>query len=198
MAEATRAAPDWERVEVDYRAGVLSLREMATIHGVSHVAIKKRADKAGWVRDLGAKIKAKADELVNKALVTAAVNSKALATERQIIEANAERIAQVRGEHRADIGRSRTLCMALLAELESQTGNMPGLVELGEMLRQPNETGADKLNDIYRAVISLPERSKTMKALAESLRGLVGMEREAYGIDEKKPTEAPGEITITF
>ncbi len=51
---------------------------------------------------------------------------------------------------------------------------------------------------VERAVISLPERSKTMKALTESLKNLVGMEREAYGLDEKKPEQAPGEITITF
>ncbi len=198
MLEAARHPVDWERIEVDYRAGVLSLREIAASNGITHGAINKRAKRDGWCRDLAAKIKAKADELVSKQAVSSAVSSAKAVSDRQIIEANAERVAQVRGEHRADIGRSRTLCMALLVELESQTGNMPGLTELGEMLRQPSETGADKLNDIYRAVISLPERSKTMKALAESLRGLVGMEREAYGIDEKKPTEAPGEITITF
>jgi hypothetical protein len=88
--------------------------------------------------------------------------------------------------------------MTLLGELQAQTGNLPGLVELGEILRQPNDNGADRLNDIYRAVISLPERSKTMKALSESLKNLVGMEREAYGLDDKKPEQPPGEITITF
>ncbi|MGX9080421.1 hypothetical protein ACWTQY_31690, partial [Klebsiella pneumoniae] len=45
-------APDWERIELDYRAGVKSLREIADGSGVSHVTISKRAKKEGWVRDL--------------------------------------------------------------------------------------------------------------------------------------------------
>ena len=177
-----RVTPDWEAVELDYRAGIRSLREMGAAHGVSHVAISKRAKAHEWERDLSAKIKAKADSLVNRAMVTTSVNTGSTVTERAIIEANAERIAQVRGEHRSDIGRARTLTVAMLIELESQTGNLPALVGLGEMLRSPNEAGADKLNDLYRAVISLPERTKTVKALAEALKHLVGLEREAYDI----------------
>lgn len=57
-----KAAPDWERIEADYRAGLLSVREIAASNGVSHVAIGKRAKRDGWERDLQAKIKAKADD----------------------------------------------------------------------------------------------------------------------------------------
>ena len=150
-----RVTPDWEAVELDYRAGIRSLREMGAAHGVSHVAISKRAKARDWERDLSAKIKAKADSLVNRAMATTSVNTGSTVTERAIIEANAERIAQVRGEHRSDIGRARALTVAMLVELESQTGDLPALVELGVMLRSPNEAGADKLNDLYQAVISL-------------------------------------------
>ena len=177
-----RPAPDWERIELDFRAGILSLREMSGAHGISHVSIAKRAKRDGWDRNLSAKIHAKADALVNRAMVNSAANSGRLVTEREVVDGGAERIAQVRGSHRADIGRARALTMALLVELECQTGNLPGLVALGEILRSPNEFGADKLNDIYQAVLSLPERTKTVKALSEALKNLVGMEREAYNI----------------
>ena len=192
-AEPKKASPDWEAIELDYRAGILSLREMGAAHRVSHVAISKRAAARAWERDLSAKIKAKADSLVNRAMVTSSVNAGTLVTERAIIEANAERIAQVRGEHRSDIGRARTLTVAMLIELEAQTGNLPALVELGEILRSPNEAGSDKLNDLYRAVISLPERTKTVKALSEALKHLVGLEREAYNIsgDDRPATYVP-------
>jgi hypothetical protein len=43
---------DWEAVEKDYRIGAKTLREMADIYGISHVAIKQRADKFEWSRDL--------------------------------------------------------------------------------------------------------------------------------------------------
>lgn len=185
--KATRQAVDWQAVERDYRAGILSLREMSAAHGVSHVAIKKHAEKTGWSRDLSAKIKAKADELVNRAAVNKEVNAAGAVSEREVIESNALQIARVRGTQRSDITRGRSLCMRLLVELESQTGNLPELQALGEMLRAPDDTGADKLNDIYRAVISLPERTKTMKALADSLKTLIGLEREAYNIDATTP-----------
>lgn len=41
---------DWERIELDYRAGILTLREMASAHGISNVSIHKRAKRDGWVR----------------------------------------------------------------------------------------------------------------------------------------------------
>ena len=58
------------------------------------------------------------------------------------------------------------------------------LDDLGEFLRAPDANGMDKLNDLYQKVISLPERSKTMKVLAESLQKLVDMERQAFGMDK--------------
>lgn len=174
---------DWQAVERDYRAGVMSLREMAAAHGVSHVAIKKRADKEGWTRDLQAKIQAKADELVNRALVNTELTTAALLSERQIIDAGAQRIAQVRSEHRQDIGRSRTLSMSLLEELEAQTAQVPELAQLGALMHSPDEKGIDKLNELYHKIISLPSRTKTMKDLSDTLKTLISLEREAYSID---------------
>lgn len=181
--KAARPAVDWERIEADYRAGVLSLREIGSQHGVTEGAIRKRAKRDDWVRDLAAKVQAKADDLVRKAEVRKTVRAESAMTERVLIEANAQVIAEVRSAHRVDIARARRLCITLLAELEEQTANVPGLEGLGELLRSENDKGVDKLNDVYRAVISLPERTKTMKALADSIKVLVGLEREAYGLE---------------
>lgn len=62
----TKRQIDWEKIELDYRAGIKTLRQIADEHGISHVAINKRAKRDGWVRDLSAKIDKKADELVRK------------------------------------------------------------------------------------------------------------------------------------
>ncbi|BDA89391.1 hypothetical protein E3AUHO_20770 [Klebsiella pneumoniae subsp. pneumoniae] len=69
--------PDWEGIETAYRAGVMSLREIASQHSISHVSINKRAKKEGGEKDLSAKVKAKADALVNNREVSRQVNSKA-------------------------------------------------------------------------------------------------------------------------
>ena len=192
-----RAAVDWDAVERDYRAGLLSLREMAAAHGVSHVSIKKHADKAGWTRDLTEKIKARAEELVNKTEANKVVNSSAPLVERAIIEANAERIAQVRGEHRADIARMRALVLRLLAECEAESADPALFAELGDMLRAPDDSGADRLNDAYRKAISLPQRIKGVKELADAMKVLIGLEREAYGLSTaEEDGSGKGAVTV--
>lgn len=183
-----KAQTDWERIELDYRAGVLSVREIAAASGVSHTAIQKRAKAQGWERDLAGKIRAKAEALVAKAEVANRVATETSATEREVIEANAARIAQIRGEHRADIRRGRNLVLNLLAELEAQTGAIADFEALAEMLRAPDDSGVDKLNDLYRKVISLPSRVDTAKKLSEALKNLIGLEREAYSI-ASEPTK---------
>lgn len=185
------ASPDWERIEAEYRAGVLSLREIAALHpGTNHVAITRRAKKEGWSRDLAGRIQARADELVTRRAVTPAETASRAVTEREIVEANAERIAQVRGEHRADISRMRALVLRLLAECEAEAADPSVFAELGEILRSPDEKGQDKLNEAYQKAISLPQRIKGVKDLADTLKVLVGLEREAYGlsVDSKGPS----------
>ncbi len=185
MSEAKTPAPDWERIEADYRAGVRSLREIAAEHGISHVAINKRAKRDGWIRDLSAKVRAKADALVTKAAVTDAVTADTKITEAVTVEVEAQVQARIRLTHRRDIGRTRGIVMSLLAELEQQVGGetVEALQQLGQMLRQEDKDGHDRLNDLYQKVISLPGRAKTMKDLGESLRVLVALEREAFGIE---------------
>lgn len=183
-----KPAPDWEKIEADYRAGVLSLREIADANpGVNHVAIARRAKRDGWSRDLSAKIRAKADALVTDQAVTADVTPRRAISEREIIDANAQAIVSVRLSHRKDIQRSRRITMGLLEELEQQTGadNVALLEQMGELMRSEDDKGQgqDKLNDLYRKIISLPGRAKTMKDLGESLRVLVTLERQAFGLD---------------
>lgn len=173
---------DWELIERDYRAGLLSVREIAASQGITHGAINKRAKRDGWERDLKAKIQAKADALVSKREVSNTVSTERLATDRIVIEANAQRIADVRMAHRQDISRMRTLVLGLLGELEHETGNLDLYEELGELLRSEDDKGQDKRNDVYRKVISSAARIDSMKKLAETLKVLIAMEREAFGI----------------
>jgi hypothetical protein len=84
-------------------AGLLSLREIASQHGISDTAIRKRAKRDGWVRNLGEKIKSKADDLVRRQ----EVRTETAISERELVEATAEVIATVRMEHRGDIRRVR-------------------------------------------------------------------------------------------
>ena len=181
--------PDWEAIETAYRAGGMSLREIASQHGISEGAIRKRAKRDDWSRDLNAKIQQKADDLVRKQEVRKQVRNESTLTERVLIEATAEVIATVRMEHRGDIRRARELTNMLFDELGAQCADVSALERLGDIMFDPDDKGRDRLNEIYQKVISLPSRVKSMKDLSDSLKTLIGLEREAYSIENKAETK---------
>lgn len=183
------ATPDWEAIESAYRAGVLSLREIASQHGISEGAIRKRAKRDDWSRDISAKVKERADDLVRKAEVRKKVRAESALSERVLIESTAEAIANVRMEHRGDIRRARELANLLFEELSVDCTDIEMMKKLGEFMFDPDEkTGRDKINEIYQKTISLPSRVKSMKDLSDTLKTLIGLEREAYSIKEDEPS----------
>jgi uncharacterized protein YoxC len=165
------------------------LRELADKYGVSHVTIKKKADRLEWPRDLSAKINAEAERRANSAAANSDANSKK-ATEKEIVQANAQAIVDIKLSHRTDIARGRKLVAALFDELEETTTNKELFEQLGEIMRRENDHGQDKLNDIYQKVISMPQRIDGVKKLSEALRVLIDKERQAFGItDAPTPTD---------
>ncbi|EAW1754175.1 hypothetical protein B1Q85_004255 [Salmonella enterica subsp. enterica serovar Plymouth] len=192
------AKPDWEAIETAYRAGVMSLREIASHHGISEGAIRKRAKRDDWSRDLNARIQQKADDLVRKQEVRKTVRTKTELTERVLIEATAEVIASVRMEHRGDIRRARELTNTLFDELGAQCADVVALEQLGDIMFDPDDKGRDRLNETYQKAISLPSRVKSLKDLSDSLKTLIGLEREAWSIgavSEPEKTPLPGKNT---
>lgn len=185
----TRKVIDWESVEIQYRAGIRSLKDIGREFDVSDAAIVKRAKRDGWTRDLKAKIHAKAESKVSESLVSAEVSAQTRVREREVIEANAVAIADVRLAHRRDIRRSRELTNKLLDELEGLTDNRELFEQLGELMHSPDDKGMDRLNDLYRKVVELPNRTKVMKDLAETLKTLIALERQAYNLDEQQHEE---------
>ncbi|WP_324734110.1 hypothetical protein [Pseudomonas paeninsulae] len=177
---------DWESIERDYRAGLLSVREIASARSTSHTAINKRAKRDGWDRDLKAKIKARADALVSKQEVSTQVSTAGAETEREIVESNALAIVSVRMNHRTDISRSRRLANALLEELEGMTGSRELFAQLGVLLASPDGNGQDKLSELYHKVIALPGRSKVLKELSDTLKTMITLERQAYNLDDQQ------------
>jgi hypothetical protein len=75
--------------------------------------------------------------------------------------------------------------MLLLDELELATTDIELLRQLGLLMVAPDRNGIDKLHDLYTKIIRLPGRVDAMKKLSETLRTLITLEREAFGIDTK-------------
>ncbi len=198
-AKAVSVSVDWDAIENDYRAGIKTLRQIAEEQGITHGAINKRAKRDGWERDLSAKIKAKAAALVSKDAVSNSVSSAALVTERAVVEANAELQAGIIRAHRTDITRYRALCQTMLGQLEAESDTPELFRDIGIMLAAPDDKGNDKLNEAYFKAISLPSRIDGVKKLAEALKTLIGLERQAFGIDDRAGVDdKPASVSITF
>jgi hypothetical protein len=194
-----RKAVDWESIHNDYRAGIKSLRMMSSEYGISHVSIKKRADKEGWSKDLAAKIKVATQALLDQAMVNSMVNSEREVSENTLIEVAAETQANVILQHRWTIGGIRAIVRSLMAELEDQTNHKQLFEELGEVMNK-GDLGRDQLNQLYNRVIEIPMRIASAKKLADILKTLIALEREAFGIDGKTRVDdtANSNITISF
>jgi hypothetical protein len=119
---------------------------------------------------------------VTTALVTSEVTKEDLATEREIVEAAAAQVIALVRSHRAEIGRNRAMITTLMGQLE-------GAVEHRDLLEQiiddveDGSTGAStkRREALFRAV-ALPAHAAVLKTLADTLKTVIGLEREAFNV----------------
>ena len=202
-------AVDYDRIEPAWRAGVKSVLqlakeyEQATGQKVSHTAIRKHFDKKGIERDLGGKVQAKAKAQVAAAAVSAQVSTErgiaTKPTETAIIDANATLVSGVLLSQRTDIRRNRALVMALLGELEGTTFAGHTLIEMADEITRDIDPGdimaqarKAQLMDAITKALSLASRVDSMKKLADTMKVLVALEREAYNIVPEMPKAPDG------
>jgi hypothetical protein len=191
---AERKQVDWEGVERDYSAGLLSLREIAAKYDTKESSIRYKANQNDWSRDLSKKIEQKTNEKLRKIELRTELRSEKAISEKEIIEASAQAIVNVKLEHRGDIRKSKRIVNSLFDELEITTDNRELFEQLGEILRNESDSGQDKLNDIYKKVISMPQRIDGVKKLTDALKTMIGLEREAYDI-QSAPTPTENAVT---
>ena len=172
---------DWESISRHYRAGIRSLRDIGAEYKITEGAIRKRAKKEGWPRDLSEKIKARTAEKVRIAAVKAVRTSTQKPEETVQIEANAAVQADIIIAHRTDIPPKRNIVNKLFAELEGITDH-PDLIEQLTLALQAGDM--DKLAEAGKRVAALPQRIKGVSELVGALKSLVDLERKVFGIDE--------------
>ncbi|HYN54388.1 MAG TPA: hypothetical protein VES38_06760 [Methylotenera sp.] len=202
---------DWERIELDYRSGIKTLRQIADENNITHGAINKRAKRDNWSRDLSAKIKAKAEELVSKAAVSKEVSNEKKIAENEVVEANATMQADIILAHRTDIKRNRTLATKLLSELEQVSDNIDLFEKLSELIIDPVDDGdaQDKSSkaqqdrqykrmEAFNRALDMSSRVDSLKKLSDTLKTLITLEREAFGLDERKNNDAQVTYNMQF
>lgn len=177
---------DWLIVEQEYRAGIRPLRDIAADAGITEGAIRKRAKRDQWSRNLHGKIQAKAAEKVRKDAVRVPGTQLTPATEQQVVEANAEVIAGADLLNRKDVVLGIDLGRGQLQEIAALSN--PEFAEtlawVGEMMRAQDAQGLDKVNDLYRYVISLAGRVKNLKDIVASIATLIQLQRKILKLDD--------------
>ena len=192
VVEAGKKPVDWDAVAIDIRAGILTDREIGAKHGRSHTSIQKYSAKHGIERDLTARIQQKTKAKVAKAQVAKeSCQERGKLTQEQTIEIAAEAAATIVIKQQGRIGRHLRLSESLLSELESQTIDRTLYEQLGELMAAPDENGIDRLNELYRKIISTPSRIDSHKKAVETEKTLVALERQAFNLD-KDATEDGG------
>lgn len=174
-----RKPTDWEAIGREYRAGQFSVREIARQHGLSEGAIRKRARADNWQRALADKVR----KAVRERLVRDDGTQEGARTQRdeEIVETAARRGVELVRQHRATLGRAHSVVQKLLVELEDAT-------DIADTLGDEVESEKDGRRRIsMRRAVSLGGRAQTALALGQTLRALVPLERQAFGLDTEVP-----------
>lgn len=115
----TTKQPDWEAIERAYRAGSLSVRAIAENNSLTEGAVRKRAKKEGWTRDLAHQVNTAArDKLVRSAVRTPSTQPR---TDAEIIEEASDQAASVVLAHRVGLAQWRSIADKLSVALAEMT-----------------------------------------------------------------------------
>ena len=185
MGSDSRRSIDWEAVHREYRAGQLSVREIARQFDISESGIRRKAKERKWKRDLTHRVREKVrTELVRTEVRSAhsahknahnTKNAHKEPTDDEIVEAAAERAVKMIELHRQDIATQRELIRELQLEIQ-------------QTLKRYRKHPLDELPEHIRK-ISMVERALTLKHLATALSKVIPLERQAFNVDDLKPEE---------
>jgi len=177
---------DWEMIESQYRAGILSLRAIGDQHGISQTAVHKKAKAEGWQRNLSDKVRTAAKEkLVREdGLHETGLHGglRSSTNDKETIEVAAQALVAVAREHRATIRSGRSIICSLLTELQEVADNREEIEAAIE-----EETAGDrdsKRRNMMMKAVALPSRAGVMLNLSAALKNVIGLERQAFNMDD--------------
>ena len=184
---------DWEKIEVEYRAGQFSIREIARQHSCAEASIRKKAKKESWTRDLTDKVRQRVrDKLVRSEVRTSNAREGVAhqsdtptdneITDDEIIEAAATRGAEIQNVHRKDIRRGQEMVRNLTAQL-AECAKARTKIE-GEIEEATKDDKGVQRRNLMMKAVSLPSHAGVLRDLSVALKNLIPLERQAYSLDD--------------
>lgn len=199
-----RSEIDWEAIGREYRAGQLTVIEIARQHDISHTAINKRAKKEGWERDLSAQVRREIKSRLVSEVSDPVSEKVSEERSRETVEIAAQRGVEIVRGHRRDIAAAREVCSDLLEELRVSTAfrdqiaeEIDAFTEADEGASEKAKANAEKRRAAMHRAVSLSSRASTIMSLASAAKHLVYLERQAFNLDDTAEPATPGLIEIT-
>jgi hypothetical protein len=177
--------PDWELIETDYRAGIRSLRQIAGDHGITEAAIRKRAKRDCWIRDLNAKIKVRTDYLVRRAAVRSEVRTETVG-EREIIEASAQLRSATTLRQQRNLARYAETADTMMSLLGVVVADLDSFKAAVKLMASGDPEGAVALKN----AIALPTLTATLDKGISAVAKLYTLERTILGIKSDEDGKA--------
>jgi hypothetical protein len=159
---------EWDAIEQEYRAGQLSLGEIAARYNTKHQTISIRAKRKQWTRCLSDRVK----KLVAEKLVADVANGNTKASDDDIAEAAAERGKEVVLLQRKDIANLRRLEKSLIDEIQNNPTKL--------YLTQYQGRVIEKI-----VGLTASERAMAANNLANVQHKRISLERQAFNLDDK-------------
>lgn len=204
-----RGQIDWEAVERDYRAGCLSVREIARKHGCDDKAVRRRAVELQWIRDLADKVRQRAAAKVRTSAQKSApaqegMPADALRKDEESPHLSARKSAppsRARGcGHRRPSARPsdeevvEAAAEEMAAIIQQHRESLERLREVTNLLdrdlRVETTTVLTRKGETAVVPVDLETRSRGTVAYARATEIRLAAERRAYGLDDdKKPGE---------
>jgi DNA-binding transcriptional regulator YhcF (GntR family) len=173
---------DWKQIERQYRAGLLSVCEIARESGVAEATIRYHAKKNGWKRDLTDEVRRSTRTKMVENLASVfdggkgAVDQLRKLSDEEIIEEASRTQVEVVRQHQRSLGHGHSLTMRLLGELDATTTNKEQLEELIK-----SDIPAQRQRAMLNAV-SVGSRATVLRDLAIAAKTWITLERQAFNI----------------
>jgi uncharacterized membrane-anchored protein YjiN (DUF445 family) len=198
-------------LEGEYRSCRKTTSELAREFGIDEAAVRYHARKGGWDKDILRAAKLRAHDLEREAILgieqprdnAALLNKVKSMTQEEIIEEVIERSALTQAEvlkrGRQRIDRMNTILENMFEELAAQAllkehiNDIALLISAAEgQSDDVSEAKLERMANSFRKTLALDNRADVAKKLVDSLKNLIGLERQAYGLADNANGEADG------
>jgi hypothetical protein len=162
---------DWDKVELDYRAGALSLGSICNFHNITRQQLMGKVSSGAWTRDLMSQVRAEVNERLFMSRQREEQGKDHVAIAAQVT------IDVVMG-HRRDIRHLREIFVKTLDRIneivEVDLSDPSQLEDSAEVLRSLNSRAILGRNQGVVGAID---------TLASAYQRIIALERQAFGLD---------------